>query len=86
MAEAAATPGLYITLTLQGKPIVMHIDTGAVISQQMWRNVGQPELLPIDQTLRSPDQKIIPTIGKLKFTGTFTVGVQQSGSPVFSEA
>lgn len=73
-----------ITLTLEGKPVVMHIDTGAevtVISQQMWRSVGRPELLPIDRTLRGPDQRVIPTIGK--FTGTFTVGVQQSEEDIY---
>ena len=52
-----------------------------VISQQMWRNIGQPELLPIDRTLRGPDQRISPTIGK--FTDTFTVGVQQSEEEIY---
>ena len=73
-----------ITLTLEQKPVVMHIDTGAevtVISQQMWRSVGRPELLPIDRTLRGPDQRIIPTTGT--FTGTFTVEVQQSEEEIY---
>lgn len=55
-----------ITLTLKGKSVVMHIDTGAevtVISQQMLRNVGQPELLPID--LHGPDQGLSPPLGSL---------------------
>ena len=62
-----------ITLTLQGKPVTLHLDTGAevtVIPEKMWREVGQPQLTASDRTLRGPDSRAIPTLGK--FLGTFT--------------
>ena len=67
-----------ITLTLEGKPVMMHIDTRAkvtVISQRMQRNIGQTELSPTDRTLCGPNQNVISTLGK--FTGTFTMGAKQ---------
>ena len=73
-----------ITLILEGKPITMHIDTGAevtVISQQTWKSVGQPELLPSDRTLRGPDRRAISTLGRL--TGTFKMGTQQAEEEIY---
>ena len=64
-----------ITLTLEGKPVTMHIDTGAevtVIPQRMWKSVGQPELSPPDKTLRGPDRQVNSTLWK--FMGTLTIG------------
>ena len=63
-----------VELTLQGTPVILHIDTGAevtVITEQTWRSIGQPQLNPSDRTLRGPDSHIIPTLGK--FVGTFNL-------------
>ena len=62
----------------------MHIDTGeevTFISQQTWKSVGQPELLPSDRTLRGPDRWEISTLGR--FTGTFRVGAQQAEEEIY---
>ena len=62
-----------VTLTLQGKPVTLQLDTGAevtVIPEKMWREVGQPQLTASDRTLRGPDSRAIPTLGK--FLATFT--------------
>ena len=62
-----------VTLTLQGKPVTLQLDTGAevtVIPEKMWREVGQPKLTASHRTLRGPDSRAIPTLGK--FLGTFT--------------
>ena len=73
-----------ITLILEGKPVTMHIDTGAevtVISENTWRKIGQPQLSPVDRTLRGPDKKVISTLGK--FTGTFTMATQQFKEEIY---
>ena len=67
-----------IILTLEGKPVTMHIDTGAgvtVIPQRTWKSVGQPKLSPPDKTLHGPDRRVISTLGK--FMGTLMIGAQQ---------
>jgi hypothetical protein len=68
-----------VELTLQGNPATLHIDTGAevtVVSEKLWRSVGRPELTPSDRTLRGPDSRPIPTLGK--FLGAFTHGTRSS--------
>ena len=73
-----------VELTLQGTPVTLHIDTGAevtVISQKTWGSVGRPELSSTDRTLRGPDSRAIPTLGK--FLGTFTHGTRQAEGDVY---
>ena len=73
-----------VELTLQGTPVTLHIDTGAevtVISEKTWGSVGRPELSPTDRTLRGPDSRAIPTLGK--FLGTFTHGIRQAEGDVY---
>ena len=73
-----------ITLTLEGTPITLHIDTGAevtVITERAWRSIGQPELSPSDRTLRGPDSHVISTLGT--FTGTFSLGAQQVEEEIY---
>ena len=53
-----------------GKPVTLHIDTGAevtVITEQTWA-IGQPEMSHPERTLRGPGSHAILTLGK--FTGT----------------
>ena len=43
-----------VELSLNGKPVSLHIDTGAevtVITESMWGDIGQPTLLQSDRTL-----------------------------------
>ena len=73
-----------IELTLQGRPLTLHIDTGAevtVITEQAWKGVGQPHLELPDRTLRGPDSHLISTLGK--FTGTFLQGTRRAESEVY---
>ena len=73
-----------VELTLQGNPGTLHTDTGAevtVVSEEMWRSVGSPELTPPDRTLRGPDSRTIPTLGK--FLGSFTHGTRQAEGDVY---
>ena len=73
-----------VELTLQGTPVTLHIDTGAkvtVVSEKTWGSVGRPELSPTDRTLRGPDSRVIPTLGK--FLGTFTRGIRQAEGDVY---
>ena len=73
-----------VELTLQGNPATLHIDTGAevaVVSEKLWRSVGRPELTPSDRTLRGPDSRPIPTLGK--FLGAFTHGTRQAEGDVY---
>ena len=73
-----------ITLNLQEKPVTLHIDTGAevtVISEKVWGSVGRPELTRSDRTLRGPDSRIIPTLGK--FLGTFKRGQRRAVGEVY---
>ena len=72
-AESSRDDTWTVTLTLQGKPMTLQLDTGAevtVIPEKMWREVGQPQLTASDRTLRGPDSRAVPTLGK--FVGTFT--------------
>ena len=73
-----------ITLSLEGKPVTLHIDTGAevtVITERMWKRVGQPKMSTPDKTLRGPDSHTITTLGK--FTGTFTLGARQTKGEIY---
>ena len=73
-----------VKLTLQGKRVALYIDTGAevtVITEQVWKRVGQPQLEPSDRTLRGPDSHVIPTVGK--FVGTFTLGDRTADTDVY---
>ena len=67
-----------------GKPATLHIDTGAevtVVTEKVWESLGQPQLELPDRTLRGPDNRAIPTLGK--FTGTFTLGDRQVKSEAY---
>ena len=67
-----------VELSLQGRPLKLHIDTGAevtVITEQAWRDTGQPQLDPPDRTLRGPDSRAIKTLGK--FVGNFQLSSHQ---------
>ena len=60
-----------VTLTLQGKPVTLQLDTGAevtVIPEKIWREVGQPQLTASDRTLRGPDSLAIPSLLALSLT------------------
>ena len=73
-----------ITLTLEGKTVTLHVDTGAevtVITERVWRQVGKPELTPPNRTLRGPDSTVINTLGK--FTATFTWNARQAEGEVY---
>ena len=73
-----------VELTLEGKPVKLHIDTGAevtVITEHTWRSIGQPQLESSDRTLRGADSHIITTVGR--FTGTFQLGDRQAQTEVY---
>ena len=73
-----------VEMLLQGKPATLHIDTGAevtVVTEKVWESLGQPQLELSDRTLRGPDNRAIPTLGK--FTGTFTLGDRQVKSEAY---
>ena len=73
-----------ITLSLDGKPVTMHIDTGAevtVISKKMWKSVGRPHLSPADRMLHGPDRRALQTLGK--FTGTFSKGTDHYEEEIY---
>ena len=56
-----------VELSLDGKPVSLHLDTGAevtVITESMWRDIGQPTLLQSDRTLRGPDSHTLPVQGR----------------------
>ena len=59
-----------VTLTLQGKPVTLQLNTWCVIPEKIWTEVGQPQLTASDRTLRGPDSRAISTLGM--FLGTFT--------------
>ncbi len=74
------------TLRLEGKLVNLHIDTGAevtVISEQVWREIGQPQLTPSpsDRTLRGPDSHILPAEGK--FTGSLKSGSKETAEEIY---
>ena len=53
-----------VMVNVNETPIELHIDTGAkvtMISEEVWRKVGQPTLLPTDFILRGPDERKLPT-------------------------
>jgi len=61
-----------------------NIDTGAevtVISEAVWRDIGQPSLLPSDRTLRGPDTHVLPAQGK--FTGKLRTGTQEAEEEIY---
>ena len=73
-----------ITVSLEGKPVTLHIDTGAevtIITEQMWKSVGRPEMSHPDKTLRGPDFHTISTLGK--FTGTLALGTRQTEGEIY---
>ena len=73
-----------VTLQLQGKPVSLHIDTGAevtVISKRVWMDIGQPPLSPSDRTLRGPDNHTLPALGK--FTGTLKSATCEAKEDVY---
>ena len=56
-----------ITLEVNTKPVVFHIDTGAevtVISDLDHSKIGSPQLLPANRTLRGPSDRALPVKGK----------------------
>jgi len=68
-----------VTLQLRTKNVEFNIDTGAevtVISEAVWRDIGQPSLLPSDRTLRGPDTHVLPATGK--FTGKLRTGTHEA--------
>ena len=57
-------------LSLDGKPVSLHIDTGAevnVITESMWRDIDQPTLLQSDRTPRGLDSHTLPVLGLLAY-------------------
>ena len=73
-----------VQLTLQGRPVTLNIDTGAevtVISDQIWKAVGQPTLTPPQRYLRGPDSTPIPTRGK--FVGTLKLGTRAATEEIY---
>lgn len=73
-----------IELTLQGKLVTLQFNTGAevtIISDTLWREVGQPKLTQSERTLHGPDACVIPTLGK--FCGTFTHNDRRVESEVY---
>ncbi len=58
-----------VKLTLEGRPVTLSIDTGAevtVISDEIWREIGQPTLTAPQRSLRGPNAKSIQSRGKFK--------------------
>ena len=56
-----------VTLTLEGQPVTLSIDTGAevtVIPDNVWRDLGKPALTLPAQSLKGPDAKPIHSQGK----------------------
>ena len=83
-AESDRDESWAINLTLQGTPVTLQLNTGAevtVVSDKMWRDVGQPGLICPDRTLHGPDNHIIPTLGR--FAGTFAHRDSQAESDVY---
>ena len=73
-----------VTLQLGSKTVEFHIDTGAevtVISEAVWRDIGQPSLLPSDRTLRGPDTHVLPARGK--FTGKLATDTQEAKEEIY---
>jgi len=73
-----------VTLQLRTKNVEFNIDTGAevtVISEAVWRDIGQPSLLPSDRTLRGPDTHVLPAQGK--FTGKLRTGTQEAEEEIY---
>ena len=71
-----------ITLQLNGNSVEFCIDTGAevtVIPEHMYREIGSPDLLPLDRDLKGPSDNRLQTIGR--FIGTFqkeSIAVKQN--------
>ena len=83
-AESDSDESWAINLTLQGTPVTLQLHTRAevtVVSDKMWRDVGQPGLTCSDRILRGPDKHIIPTLGR--FAGTFANRDSQADSDVY---
>ena len=81
-----ANPGCpwAVTLSLNGKPTRLEIDTGAdvtVISQRIHREIGNPSLSPPQKTLRGPCNQVLPVKGQ--FTGKFLRGSKEVQQEVF---
>ena len=73
-----------VTLTLEGHPVTMSIDTGAevtVISREVWEEIGQPVLTPPTRSLRGPDAKPIRSQGK--FSGTISLQDQVATEEIY---
>lgn len=73
-----------VELTLQGRTVTLYIDTGAevtVITEDMWRAVGEPQLETPDRTLRGPDSHVIETLGK--FAAVFTLRERKAECDVY---
>ena len=73
-----------VTLQLRNKAVEFNIDTGAevtVISEAVWKDIGQPLLLPSDRTLRGPDTHVLPAQGK--FTGKLVTGTQEAEEEIY---
>ena len=69
---------------IKARPVNLQIDTGAevtVITELMWKEIGQPTLSPSDRTLRGPDSHILPVRGK--FTGTLRNNTQEAEEEIF---
>ena len=73
-----------VTLSLEGKPVNLHIATGAevtVITELMWQDIGQPTLSLSDRNLRGPDSRILPVLGK--FTGTLRNRTEEATEDIY---
>ena len=73
-----------MTLSLNGKPTLFEIDTGAdvtVISQRIHEEIGSPFLNPPQRTLWGPCNQVLPVKGQ--FTGKFCQGNREVEQEVF---
>ena len=73
-----------VELSLDGKPVSLHLDTGAevtVIAKSMWRDIGQPTLLQSDRTLRGLDSHALPVQGR--FTGILRKDTQEVEEDIY---
>ena len=60
-----------VTIQLEGKPVVFHIDTGAevsVITETVHEEIGSPPLSSARQTLRGPSNSVLPVKGMFSAT------------------
>ena len=70
-----------VTLRLDGTPVQLHIDTGAevtVVTEEIWKAVGQPPLAHADRKLRGPDSHLIQAQG-----ATMQLDKQETKEEVF---